>query len=194
MKNEKIKRMVTMSLLIALTVVLQLLGYVLPRLGPFGLSFVLIPIVVGAALYGVRGGAVLGAAFGVIVCFCSYNGLDAGGFMVWQANPWLCITVVMLKGILAGMASGLVYNLLKNKSPYLGMLLAAIICPIVNTGLFLAGMSMFFMDVLAVWAGGSNIAGYLLSGIVLVNFVPELLINIVFSPAGHRIVKAAKKI
>lgn len=182
-----------MALLIALTVVLQLLGYVLPRVGPFGLSFVLIPIVVGAAVYGPGAGAVLGGAFGVIVCFCSYNGLDGGGFMVWQASPLLCILVVMLKGILAGVFSGWAYRLFADKNPYLAMLAAAFICPVVNTGIFLAGMSLFFMDVLEVWAGGSNIAGYLLSGIILVNFVPELIINLVFSPAGQRIVHAVKK-
>ena len=119
MKNEKIKQMVTLSLLVALTVVLQLLGYVLPRIGPFGLSFVLIPIVIGAAVYGPKGGAILGGAFGAIVCFCSYNGMDGGGFMVWQANPLLCILVVMAKGILAGTFSGLVYKLLAAKNKHI---------------------------------------------------------------------------
>ena len=195
MKNEKIKRMTTMALLIALTVVLQLLGYFLPvRIGPFGLSFVLIPIIIGAAFYGPKAGAVLGGAFGVVVVICCINGLDAGGFMVWQANPWLCVLIVLGKGILAGLCAGLVHSLFRKKNGYLAMLLAAIVCPVINTGIFLAGMSLFYMDVLSAWAGGSNIAGYLLSGIVLINFVPELLINIVFSPAGHRIVKAAKKI
>ncbi len=192
MKKLNIKKMTTLSLLTALIVVLQLLGYVLPRIGPFGLSFVLIPIVVGASFYGPAAGAFLGAAFGAIVCFCSYNGLDSGGFMVWQASPALCILVVMTKGILAGVASGLAYKLVSPKNSYVAMLLAAIICPVVNTGVFLSGMAIFFMDVLQVWANGSNIAGYLLTGIVLVNFVPELIINVVFSPAGNRIIKSIK--
>lgn len=193
MKNAKIKKMVTLSLLTALVVVLQLLGYVLPRVGPFGLSFVLIPIVVGAAVYGPAAGAVLGGAFGIVVCFCSYNGLDAGGFMVWQANPLLCIAVVMAKGILAGAACGFVYKLLAARKPIIGMLCAAIVCPVVNTGVFLLGMRLFFFDVLSAWAGGSNVVGYIMTGIVLVNFLPELLINIVFSPAGQRIVYTVKK-
>lgn len=193
MKNEKIKQMVTLSLLVALTVVLQLLGYVLPRIGPFGLSFVLIPIVIGAAVYGPKGGAILGGAFGAIVCFCSYNGMDGGGFMVWQANPLLCILVVMAKGILAGTFSGLVYKLLAAKNTHIAMLCAAAICPIINTGVFLLGMRLFFLEVLKVWANGSNVVGYVLTGIVLVNFLPELIINLVFSPAGQRIVDVVKK-
>ena len=194
MKNAKIKQMVTLSLLIALTVVLQLLGYVLPRVGPFGLSFVLIPIVIGAAVYGPKAGAILGGAFGAIVCFCCYNGMDGGGFMVWQASPLLCIFVVMLKGLLAGTYSGLIYKLLAAKNKHIAMLCAAAICPVINTGVFLLGMRLFFLEVLQAWAGGSNIAGYILTGIVLVNFLPELIINLAFSPAGQRIVEVVKKL
>jgi hypothetical protein len=49
-------------------------------------------------------------------------------------------------------------------------------------------MMTFFKDVLAVWAGGGEIIAYVLSGLVLCNFVPELIINVVFSPFGQRIV------
>lgn len=193
MHKQKIRRMTTLSLLIATTVVLQLLGYVLPRIGPFGLSFVLVPIVIGAAYYGPKAGAILGGAFGVIVCFCSYNGIDGGGFMVWQASPLLCILVVMTKGILAGTAAGWVYQLLYTKSAIAAIVTASIVCPIVNTGIFLLGMVVFFMDVLRVWADGSNIVGYLLTGIVLVNFLPELIINVILSPACQRVIQAVQK-
>lgn len=193
MVNAKIKQMVTLSLLIALVVVFQLLGYVLPRVGPFGLSFVLIPIVVGAAVYGPKAGGILGGAFGIAVCFCSYNGLDGGGFMVWQASPVLCVLVVMAKGVLAGILSGLGYRLLVRKSRHVAMICAAAVCPVVNTGVFLLGMRLLFPEVLRVWADGSDIVTYMLTGIVLINFVPELIINLVFSPAGQRIVEIVKK-
>ncbi len=193
MHKQKIRRMTTLSLLTAVIVVLQLLGYVLPRIGPFGLSFVLIPIVIGAAYYGPKAGAILGGAFGVIVCFCSYNGIDGGGFMVWQASPLLCILVVMTKGILAGTTAGWVYRLLHSKSPGVAIIAASIICPIVNTGVFLLGMFAFFMDVLRVWADGGSIVGYVLTVIVLVNFVPEFIITAVLSPACRRIIQAVQK-
>ena len=193
MKNQKIKRMVVMALLMAMVVVLQLLTAVIPPVGGFSISLVLIPIVLGAAVYGVRAGALLGATFGVIVVINCVTGADAVGAMVFQANPVLCALVVMAKGILAGMASGAAYRLLNKVNPYFAMLVAAIICPVVNTGVFIACMLLFFIDVLAAWAGGGDIIGFILSGLVLANFVPELIINIVFSPAGQRIVKAVKK-
>ena len=193
MKNEKVKRMVIMALLMAMVVVLQLLSAAIPPIGGFSISLVLIPIVLGAAVYGIRAGALLGATFGVVVAINCITGADAGGAMVFQANPVLCLLVVLSKGILAGMASGAVYRLLSKVNPYLAMVAAAIICPVVNTGVFIAAMLLFFIDVLAAWAGGGDIIGYVLSGLVLANFVPELIINVVCSPAGQRIVKTVKK-
>ena len=193
MHKQKIRRMTTLSLLTAVIVVLQLLGYFLPRIGPFGLSFVLIPIVVGAAYFGPKAGAILGGAFGVIVCICSYNGIDGGGFMVWQASPFLCILVVMTKGVLAGATAGWVYRWLHNKSSSIATIAASIICPIVNTGIFLLGMFVFFMDVLTVWADGNSVVAYVLTGIVLINFVPEFIITVVLSPVCRRVIQAVQK-
>ncbi len=188
--NKQIRKMTAVALLMALVVVLQLAGGMIPPVGGFTISLVLIPIVLGAALYGPQTGALLGFVFGVVVVIGCITGTDAGGAMVFQANPLLCMVMVLLKGILAGALSGLVYGLEKDRNPALAMLLAAIICPVVNTGTFLLGMWTFFIDVLASWAGGGEILGYVLSGLVLCNFVPELIINVLFSTAGSRIVRS----
>ena len=68
----------------------------------------------------------------------------------------LCILVVVGKGVLAGWLSGLTYRALAGKSRYVAMLLAAIVCPVVNTGVFLACMALFFREVLSAWAGGGK--------------------------------------
>lgn len=191
MKN--VKKMTGVALLMALVVVLQLLGGMIPPVGGFTISLVLIPIVMGAALYGPQTGALLGAVFGAVVMIGCISGTDAGGAVVFQANPILCVLVVMGKGILAGFLSGVVYAALKQKNSTLAMVLAAAVCPVVNTGTFVLCMAAFFMDVLSVWAGGSNVLGYILSGLMLCNFVPELVINLIFSGAGARILKSLDK-
>lgn len=193
MKNNKISRMVGIALLMALVVVMQFLSGIIPPVAGFSISLVLIPIVLGAAAFGPKAGAILGATFGAVVFINCITGADPGGAMVFQANPFLCFLVVLGKGILAGLCSGFVYKLLKNKNAYLAMVCAAIVCPIINTGVFLAAMFTFFMEVLSAWAGGNDIVGYVLSGLVLANFVPELIINVVFSPAGQTILHARNK-
>ena len=186
--------MATIALLIAMIVVLQFIGSMIPPIGGmFSISLVLIPIVVGAALYGPSAGAVLGAAFGVMVAINCATGADPGGHMVFQSSVPMCIFVVMSKGILAGISAGYTYRALEKFNAYFAMLCTAIICPVVNTGTFLLCMNVFFKDVLNVWADGKDIFVYMLSGIVLCNFVPELIINVVFSPAGQRILHIVKK-
>ena len=194
MNKQKIKRMVGIALLMGMVIVLQFVSGSIPLIGGLvSISLVLIPIVLGAAAYGVGCGAFLGATFGVVVAINCITGADPGGAMVFQANPALCVAVVLGKGILAGLLSGLAYKTVAKKNSKFAMLFAAIVCPVVNTGTFLICMALFFQDVLAVWAGGSNVVGYVLSILVLCNFVPELLINVVFSPAGQRILRAVKK-
>lgn len=193
MKNVKIKRMAGIALLMAMVVVMQFLGGMIPPVGGFSISLVLIPIVLGAAVYGPKAGAILGGTFSVIVIINCITGADPGGAMVFQANPILCILVVMAKGVLAGLFSGLAYTTVKGINSFFAMVLAAVIAPVVNTGVFVCCMYLFFIDVLAAWAGGGDILGYILTGLILANFVPELIINVVFSPAGNLICRTVKK-
>lgn len=188
--KQTVFRMVGIALLMALVVVLQTVGSMIPSVGGFSISLVLIPIVVGSAVYGPLAGGILGATFGVVVYINCVTGADVGGAMVFQADPLLCLLVVLGKGILCGVAAGFTYRLLKRFNTYVAMLVAAIVCPLVNTGVFVACMYLFFNDILSAWASGGDLVGYILSGLLLVNMVPEMIINVAFSPAGARIARA----
>ena len=195
MKNAKIKKMVGIALLMAMVIVLQFVSSMIPPIGFVSISLVLIPIVLGACIYGVGAGAILGATFAVITIINCVTGADAGGAMIFQANPLLCIVVVLAKSVLAGVAAGLIYRGISKRHPYVAMVCAAVICPVVNTGIFLACVISFFPDVLAVCAtgAGADVVTYVLSILLLCNFLPELLINVVFSPAGHNILRTVHK-
>ena len=194
MRKINAKQTTGVALLVALIIVLQTLSLALPKIGPgICISLVLIPIVLGGAVYGPKTGAFLGGAFaGIVYIFC-ITGFDPGGAMVFHASPLLCLLVVATKGVLCGWLSALVFSLLKRTNLYVAMMTASIVCVVVNTGTFLLGMGLFFTDVLALWSGGSNVLLYMLSGIVLINMVPELLINVAFSPAAVRIFRIVKK-
>ena len=194
MKNAKIKRMVGIALLMAMVIVLQFVGGMIPPIGGVvSISLVLIPIVLGAAIYGPGAGAVLGATFATVTIINCITGADVGGAMVFQANPLLCVLVVGGKSILCGLAAAWVYKLLKKHKPYVAMVCAAIICPVVNTGIFVTCMLLFFKPVLNAWSGGTDIVAYALTSLVLCNFVPEMILNVIFSPAGHHITRIVNK-
>ena len=74
---------------------------------------------------------------------------------------------------------------------------AAIVCPVVNTGVFLLGCRIFFMPMLADMAQnlgfGDNVGRFMIIGLVGVNFLAELGINIVLSPVILRLIRIGRK-
>lgn len=179
-------KLVGTALLTAIVVVLQLVGGAI-KVGTFSISLVLMPIVVGAALFGIWSGAWLGFVFGVMVMATG----DAALFLAVNV-PGTIITV-LAKGILAGLAAGAVYKLLEKKNKYLATLLASIASPVVNTGVFLIGCSVFFMDTIKSWAGDAPVFQYMIVGLVGINFILELAINLLLNPVIVRIVDIGKK-
>ncbi len=190
MENKKFdtKKLVGISLLTAIVVVLQLISLGM-RFGMFSITFVLIPIVVGSALYGWKTGAWLGFVFGVVVVIT-----DAGAFLV--VNVIGTIITCLLKGALAGTAAGLIYKALHKKNETLAVIVAAVTTPIVNTGVFLLGCCVFFLDTVSEWAAGfgyENVGAYMILGLVGINFLIELGINIVLNPVIIRLIRIGKK-
>ena len=193
MRNNNIVKMVQVAILMAIIVVLQLLSYVI-KIGTFNLSLVLIPIVVGAVMFGPKTGAWLGFVFGAVVTACCVSGMDVGGAILWNANPFLTAAICLIKGTAAGWVAGLIATAFKNsRTPWVGIILAALAAPVVNTGLFLVGLSTCFYDVLVAWAGGQEILYYVVFGLVGINFIIEFALNAILSPTVTAIVKALKK-
>lgn len=187
----KTQRMVGLAIFTAVIIVLQLVATFV-KVGPISITLTLVPIVVGAAVYGKGAGAYLGGVFSVVVLICCITGADAGGAMIWNANPFLCILVCMVKGVAAGFVAGLVYRLIAPKSVIGGTVVAAVLSPIVNTGIFCLGLILFFRPVLISWAGGTDVLYYIIFSLLGINFLVELGVNIVLSPIVVRILKAVK--
>ena len=189
-KNRRqIEMLVLMSLLTAIVAVLSYFGGFVKIGGLASVSLTLIPVVLGAALCGPLAGAWLGGVAAVMF------------FVTPDAAFWLGLSVhgtiitVMVKGILAGFCAGLSYKLLEKFNRYLAIAVSAIVCPVVNTGVFLIGSLVFFMDTVSAGAvsEGISVFGYLIVFFVGLNFVFELVANIALTPAIVRIVDVAKK-
>ncbi len=189
--KNKVYKLVGTSILAAIIVVLQIVTTYFPT-KPFAITLAMIPIIIGAAVFGEKAGAVLGGVFSIVVIAMCVFGVDVGGAMVWNANPFLCIVVCMLKGVAAGYVSGLVYRLLSKKNEIVGTVVAAIVAPIVNTGIFILGLLICFRPLLFVWAGGSDVLYYVIFGLTGLNFLVELGVNVVLSPIIVKILKALK--
>ena len=188
--SEKTRRLTGLALLTAIVAVLQVVASFV-KFGPFSITLALAPILIGAALYGPKAGAYLGGVFGVVVLIACILGWDPGGNALWNANPFLTACICLVKGI----AAGLVYRAIVGKSlahgtMMAGSIVAGIVSPVVNTGLFVLCLSLLFHDILVTWAAGSELVYYVIFTLTGINFVLELVINLVLSTVIVRVVGA----
>jgi uncharacterized membrane protein len=199
--SKKNLRTVQLALLIALVVALQIISALIPPIGgAVSITLTLIPVVVGGILLGKRAGAILGFAFGGIVLINCVVALDPGGSILWNANPLFTAIICFVKGTAAGFIPACLYELVKGRCQeenkqrvFAATVVAALSAPVVNTGLFVAGMFLLFKDTLYAWAGGTDIVMYVLFGLAGINFLVEFLINTILSPAIVRIAAVVGK-
>ena len=188
-RKKQTENLVLGAILTAIVIVLQILGGFI-KFGPFSVSLVLIPIVIGAAKCGVKIGTWLGLVFGTVVLL---NG-DATAF--FAVNVFGTVLTVLLKGAACGFAAGLTYKLLAKYNKYAAVVAAAVVCPLVNTGVFLLGCLLFFLDTIKAWGanlGFTNTVSYVFLSMVGGNFLFELASNMILSPVILRILNFKEK-
>ena len=169
-QNNLIKGIAINAILAALTAVLTLIPI---PIGNLNLNLGLIPIAIGAVLYGWKSGLFIGLVNGVCVLLSPATGA------FFALNVFGTIIVCLLKTGLAGLLCGLVYSLIKKKNDYLAVICGALIVPIINTAIFIIGSLLFF----------DGAFGELISIFVTANFIVEFVINILFSPSVYVVVK-----
>lgn len=183
--KTKTQKVVGMGLFTAIIVALQMLASAI-KLGPFSITLVLAPIVIGAALYGIGAGAWLGLTFGVTVLISG----DAAAFLT--INPIGTVLTVITKGMVAGIVAAVIYKAIEKKNKTVAVVAAGIACPIVNTGIFLIGCYLFFREWLIAVFGTTGFAT-VITGLVSVNFAVELGINMLLASVIVRIIDLGKK-
>lgn len=183
--KTKTQKVVGMGLFTAIIVALQMLASAI-KFGPFSITLVLAPIVIGAALYGIGAGAWLGLTFGVTVLISG----DAAAFLT--INPIGTVLTVIAKGMVAGIVAAVIYKAIEKKNKTIAVVAAGIACPIVNTGIFLIGCYLFFQDWLITVFGTTGFAT-VITGLVSVNFAVELGINMLLASVIVRIIDLGKK-
>ncbi len=178
-KAMSTKNLVMYAALTAITFVLQYISIFI-RTGTFSITLSLVPIVIGAALLGVKGGTWLGFVFGIAVLVSG----DAGPFLALSI-PGTIITV-LVKGAMSGLVAGLIFKVLKSKNATLAVAISAVSCPIVNTGVFILGVFVFFLKY---FLTDDMTVSALIFSFIGVNFFIELAVNIVLCPAIVRLLK-----
>ncbi len=189
-RNFSAKNIAYFSVLLALVVVLQTCGGFFV-IGTTSLSFVLVPIVLGAILLGPWAGGALGLAFGFIVLMYGVAGTDGFTAYLLADAPVMTVLICLVKGVAAGIVPGFVYRVIARKNTFVAAVAASFTAPVVNTGLFIVGC-LIISGTIATQFTATGSASEILYFLFIVcagtNFLIELGLNLVLAPAVHRVV------
>lgn len=176
--SMNIKKLTYLAILTALVVVLQtVFAPIIGSLTGLSPALVLIPIVLGVSTCGLGAGAWLGAVFSFIVLF------DPTTVPFFEYRPFFTVLLVFLKGVGAGLVSGFLFNILKNKNRYMAIITAALVAPVANTGIFVVGCILFFRELTGMG---------IYSLFITVNFAVEIAVNVILVPIIFRILEVTR--
>lgn len=191
MNNNKVKKMAGIAIFSAIIVALQLFSNYI-TFGPVSITLALAPIAIGAIIYGPFAGLFLGLIHGVMVIIAPST---LATFMPYSAIG--TILVCLLKSGFAGLISGLLFKYLKKINTTLAIILASVIIPIVNTGLFAISCLTIFLPLLETFyksSDSANIYSYLFLVFIGFNFIIEFVINSALSPTIIRLTSLHEKL
>lgn len=193
-QKQNILYLVQLALLTAVIMVLHFSGVAIPAFGT-KISLVLIPIALGAMLLGPVAGAILGLIYGMTV-FISLGVMHMDPFtgFLFDNTPIMAALICTVKTTAAGFVAGWVYRVLAKKNVLLAVFVAAALVPTVNTGIFVLGCFLIYSTISEFAAGAGYSAVYFILIICAgLNYVLELAINLIFSPALERLVRLLSK-
>lgn len=165
MKDLKIARFTRTALLTAVIFVLSFtpIGYL--KVGPFDITFLTIPVIIGAITMGPLTGAFLGAVFGLTSYMQAVTGASPLGGILFSINPFLSAVLCFIPRILMGWLCGLLYcalNRHKNDS-VVSVCISSIAGALMNTLFFMSAFMLLFghTEYVLNLRGGANVLVFL---------------------------------
>ncbi|MBQ3220208.1 MAG: ECF transporter S component [Clostridia bacterium] len=190
------KNVALLGILIALVIVLQLLASAIPMFG-VTLNFSLIPIALAGILVGWIGGAIVGFSCGLVVFITmAVLGQEPSTAFLFQTNPAILTIMCIGKTTIAGVVSGLLFKLISKRNSAVAVGISSLIIPIVNTGIYMIGITLMKSSVAEFMGLTSSSAGLVFSvvfGLIWLNFVLEMAITTIFTPVINRVIKVIAK-
>lgn len=175
----KTRKFALASIFAAIIVVLQIVATYI-NFGGFPITLTLIPIIIAGAIYGPSMGLLMGVVFGIIVDIMVITGADPSGAIMLSSHPIITVSACIIKGALAGFLGALAYKLINNKK--IGIVVDAIITPVVNTATLYIVLILFFESSFAA----------MVAAFMSINFIIELLINVLIAPGLLTLIQRVK--
>lgn len=197
-KNFKPKELTLMGLLTAVLLVMSFTPIGFLTIGPLAITLNMIPVAIGAIALGPKGGAVLGAVFGItsfLQCI-GIGGTSPMGVILFEINPLLAFIQRFIPRLLMGILTALVYKLVKKAvNSTVASYVAGFSAAFLNTALFMGLLVLLFgnTEYMTELINGRNILVFICT-FVGVNAVLEMLVSTVFTGIIAKALERAKLI
>lgn len=143
-KNETRTRFLVQAALLAAVIVVMAftpLGYL--RTPGLSITFLTVPVAVGATVLGPAGGAVCGLTFGLTSFIQCFVGAGLGTILL-QINPLGTAFICIVPRLLEGWLCGLLFRAVRGFGKNVPFLAASLACPLLNTALFMGALVLVF--------------------------------------------------
>ena len=168
------------------------IGYL--QLGVVKMTFIMVPVAVGAITLGEKSGAFLGLVFG-ITSFMQCFGLDAFGTTLLGINPVYTFIMCLVPRVLMGYLCGAVYKLIARKKKKFALVFASFLAPVLNTTFFMSLLLLFFgeSDYIMGIRNGAELLPFLVAFVGLNGVMEIVTTTIIAPPVASAVKKATKK-
>ena len=146
MKKNDIRTLTRLALLVAIELVMKAVGLGSVPVGPLYMSFLTLPIAVGAITMGPAAGAILGGVFGAVSFYDAVTGASAMTGALFQVSPVNTFILCVGMRVLMGLCTGLIFNAVKNldKPGTWSYIVSAMCAPALNTLFFMGYIVLAF--------------------------------------------------
>lgn len=201
MTEKQTYEMVLLAILVAIMLIFGFTPLGFLRVGAIEITFMVIPIAIGAILLGPKGGAILGLLFGLI-SFSQCFGISIFGTFLLGLDPILTFITCVVPRILCGLIPGLVFNAMikHDKTKTVSYYVTALLTALLNTVFFVGCIIIFFWNN-DTFAGTMVSSGVSMDSIWLfivtfvgTNGIIEAVVNFIIGASIAKVVtKVAKK-
>ena len=189
MKNDSVKKMTGTAILLAIEIVFQVIGNYITFPGGVSINLSLIPVALGAILFGPLSGGFLGLMNGVLVLFAPSTQV-----LFFQYAPLGTVVTCLTKCTIAGLVAGLVFKLINKKNFIVAAIVASLIVPVLNTGIFaLCALTIIAKAIANMNEGNINTLRFVFLIVITWNFLLEFVVTTVLSPTIAKVTKIISK-
>ncbi len=194
--KEKTLRLAIAGMLVALELLMAFtpVGYL--KIGLLSITFMTVPVIIGAVTNGLWMGTVLGLTFG-LTSFAQCFGTDAFGTTLFSINPAGTFVTCVCTRTLMGFLCAAVYKALSKTNAPKGVKVgvSAFSAPFLNTTFFMPCLLLFFWNTEFIQgiAAGANVFKFVLVMVGVNGLVEWVVCTVIGTAVSLPLLKALKK-